>query len=130
MAIEVTTQILYDGERNAVIQVTGRSDGSGQETNVVKVDVSELNPPPARVAIKTLTYDVAGGSIELLWAADENVPFANLEGSDCIDYQRIGGMQNGAWGELGANGDILLTTHGFELDSVYTLKFELKKKYD
>jgi hypothetical protein len=129
MAISTTTQILHDGARNAVVQITGRSDGSGQETDVVKIDVSALQPPAARVAIKNLTYDVVGGGVTLSWKADANVPFAQLEGSDTIDYQFIGGQQTGAWGELGANGDILLSTRGFELDSSYTLKFDLIKKY-
>lgn len=129
MAIEVTTQILHDGARNAVVQITGRSDGSGQETGVTKVDVSELQPPAARVAITRLTYDITGGMVELLWDADADVPFAKLEGNNVSDYERIGGLQNAAWGELGANGDILLTTRGFGLDSSYTIKFDLIKKY-
>jgi hypothetical protein len=129
MAIETTTQILYDGVRNAVVQITGRSDGSGQETDVVKIDVSELQPPAARVAIKNLTYDVAGGTVTLSWKADANVPFAQLQGNDKICYEAIRGQQNAAWGELGANGDILLSTRGFELDSIYTIKFDLIKKY-
>jgi hypothetical protein len=129
MAIEVTTQILHDGARNAVVQITGRSDGSGQETHVVKVDVSALQPPATHVAIKALTYDVAGGSVTLAWDADEDVPFAQLQGSDTICYEQIGGLQSAAKGELGDNGDILLSTHGFELDSLYTIKFDLIKKY-
>lgn len=129
MAIEVTTQILHDGARNAVVQITGRSDGSGQESAVTKIDVSALQPPAARVAITRLTYDITGGMVELLWGADEDVPFAKLEGNNVSDYERIGGLQNAAWGELGANGDILLTTHGFELDSSYTIKFDLIKKF-
>ena len=129
MAIEVTTQILHDGARNAVVQITGRSDGTGQETAVLKVDVSELQPPAARVAVKRLTYDITGGMVELSWKADANVPFAKLEGNNFSDYERIGGLQNAAWGELGANGDIVLTTRGFGLDSSYTIKFDLIKKY-
>lgn len=129
MAIATTIQILHDGARNAVVQFTGRSDGTGQETNAVKVDVSELQPPARFVSIRYLTYDVAGGSVTLSWAADENVPFAELQYNDCIDYSRIAGLKNGAKDELGVTGDILLSTHGFEADSVYTIKLELIKKY-
>lgn len=130
MAIEATTQILYDGMRNAVIQITGRSsDGSGQEVNAVKVDVSTLNPPANRVAVRHLTYDVADGSVTLSWAADTPVPFAQLEFSDEFDYCRIGGMQNGAEGQSGVNGDILLSTRDFVAGSLYTIQLDLKKKY-
>lgn len=129
MAILATTQILHDGKRNAVVQITGRSDGSGQETGVVKIDVSDLQPPARRVAIKRLTYDIAGGAVELLWNADDDAPFANLVGNNVSDYEAIGGLQNAAWGELGSNGDILLSTSGFDLDSSYTIKFDLIKKY-
>ena len=130
MAIEATTQILHDGVRNAVIQITGRStDGSGQETNAVKVDVSALNPPANRVAVRSMTYDVADGSVTLSWAADTPVTFAQLEFNDELEYCNIGGMQNGAEGRSGVNGDILLSTRDFVAGSVYTIIFDLKKKY-
>lgn len=127
MAIEVTTQILHDGARNAVVQFTGRSDGTGQEISVVKVDVSELQPPARRVSVRELTYDVAGGAVTLSWDADTDVTFAQLQGSDSICYKMISGLKNTA-GD-GVTGDILLSTNGFELDSVYTIKLELIKKY-
>ena len=126
MAMIVTSNILHDGVRNLVMQFTGRSDGSGQETNVVKVDVSELSPPAASVAIRNLRYDVAGGAVQLLWAADVPVPFLLLEGHDEFDYSRITAMPNG--GGDTANGDILLSTLGFDLGATYSLVLEMIKK--
>jgi hypothetical protein len=127
MAIAVTSHILHDGRRNAVIQFTGVSDGSGQETGVVKVDVSELNPPPVTVKIKRIEYDVNGGDVKLSWDADVDVDFAVLSGQNCLDYCNMGGMVNSA--EMGKTGDINLSTLGFELNSSYTIKFDLIKKF-
>jgi len=127
MAIITTSQILHDGERNLVMQFTGRSDGSGQENNVVKVDVSELLPPCASVKIRKIPYEVSGGLVVLSWAADANVPFLNLSGSNIIDYSRMGGLLNGA--DDTATGDILFSTLGFELNSAYSITLEMVKKF-
>lgn len=127
MAIAVTSAVLHDGRRNAVIQFTGVSDGSGQETGVVKVDVSELNPPPVTVKIKRIEYDVNGGNVKLSWDADADEDFAILSGQNCLDYCNMGGMVNSA--ELGRTGDILLSTLGFEQNFSYTIKFDLIKKF-
>ena len=86
MPISTTSQTVYDGVRNVVMQFTGRSDGSGQETNVVKVDVSELTPSCAKVRIEKIVYEVDGGVIELLWDAQTPVPFLELATSGAFDY--------------------------------------------
>lgn len=127
MAIAVTSHILHDGRRNTVMQFTGVSDGSGQETGAVKVDVSELNPPPVTVKIKRIEYDVNGGDIKLSWDADADEDFAVLTGQNALEYCNMGGMVNSAG--LGKTGDILLSTLGFEENSSYTIKFDLIKKF-
>ena len=126
MAIISTSQLLHDGERNVVMQFTGRSDSEGQESNVVKVDVSELVPPCKSVKIGKVTFDVSGGLVILSWAADENVPFLNLSGANIIDYTKIGGLRNGA--DDTATGDILLSTSGFDFGSAYSITIEMTKK--
>lgn len=127
MAIEVTSEILHDGARNVVMQFTGRSDGAGQEAGVVKVDVSELQPPPETVKVERVEYAVTGGIVKLSWAANSAVVFAVLSGQGEFDYCNIDGMVNSA-GE-GRNGDILLTTEDFELNSAYTIKLDMVKKF-
>lgn len=128
MAIATTSQTLHDGVRNVVMQFTGISDGSGQEAAVIKVDVSELSPPCDRVRISKLTHDVQGGAVTLSWAADTPVVFAQLSGQNVTDYIREGGLQNNA--DESRTGDILLSTEGFELNSSYTIKLEMVKKFD
>lgn len=124
--ISTTSQILHDGVRNVVVQLTGISDGTGQETNVVKIDASELNPPAdSGLKIKRVRYAVVGGVVQLSWAADDPQPFLNLAISDEFDYAKIGGLKNG--GGDTANGDILLSTIGFELNSSYSITLEMVK---
>lgn len=126
MAISTTSQVIADGPRNLIMQFTGRSDGSGQESNVVKVDVSELSPPCDRVSIKNISYDINGGSVQLLWDAQTPVEFAILSIGE-LEYCRAP-LQN--TGGDTATGDILLSTIGFELNSSYTIVLEMKKKWD
>ena len=127
MAIAVTSTILHDGKRNTVMQFTGVSDGSGQETGAIKVDVSELRPQPLTVKIKRIEYDVNDGNIKLSWDADTDVDFAILSGQGMLDYCKIDGLINSAG--AGRTGDILLSTLGFAENSSYTLKLEMIKKY-
>jgi hypothetical protein len=126
MAIATTSQTLHDGVRNVVMQFTGISDGSGQEADVIKVDVSELSPPCDRVKILNLTHDVHGGVVTIAWAADTPVVFAQLSGQNETCYRMEGGLQNNA--DESGTGDILLSTEGFELNSSYTIKLEMVKK--
>ena len=128
MAITITNQTLLDGERNAVMQFTGVCDGAGQETNVVKVDVSALAPICKRVAIKLIEYNISGGIVRLLWDDDDPIEFLDLSdlGNE-FDYRKMGGMQSTA--SLNASGNILFSTIGFDVGSAYTIKLDLIKKY-
>ena len=125
MAISTTSQTVYDGLRNVIMQFTGRSDGSGQETNIVKVDVSAMAPPCDRVRVEKITYDVKGGVVELLWDAQTPTPFHELAQAGEFHYCSSP-LQNSA--DDTASGDILLSTKGFELDSSYSITIEMKKK--
>ena len=121
----VTSQILYEGIRNLTMQFTGRGEAGENETNVVKVDVSALTPPCARVRIRKISYDVAYGIVILSWDGPSPVEFLNLEGQETFDYCFEGGLQNVV---PSSNGDLLLSTKGFEANSVYSLKIEMAKK--
>lgn len=126
MAIATTTQTLRDGARNLVMQWGGRSDGSGSEDLVNKVDVSTLSPPATNVSVRKITGTVDFGIVELFWDALTPVRFAELSGQIDFDYERVSGLQNtkpGGW-----TGDILLSTVGFEAGSTYSLLVEMLKK--
>jgi len=126
MPITTTSQTLFDGLKSAVQQFTGYSaDGAG-ETNVVKVDVSAMTPPCAKVMPTTITYDVKGGGIALSWGGNASPEeFLRLSGQGCLDYRRINGLPNG---NDDPTGDILLSTYDFDLQSSYSLTIDMKKK--
>jgi hypothetical protein len=127
MSINATTQIVYDGTRNAIIKCIGICDGTdGNEANVVKVDVSELMPAGGRVKIKRIQYDVSYGVVQLSWDAAPPVPIDYLDGEGERDYCSVDGLLNPV-DETGY-GDILLSTLGFELNSTYSLIIHLLKK--
>ena len=128
MAFTTTSQVLHDGAINTVMQFTGVSDGAGQETNVVKVDASELSPAPSSLKVKKVCWDVSMGTVVLLWNANDPVVFLNATGSNGEkDYCHIGGMVNG--GGVTANGDILFSTLGLEAGATYTVTIEMRKKF-
>lgn len=129
MPINTTSLILRDGARNLVMQFTGISDGTGQETNVVKVDVSELQPPAVTVAVEQIYFAVSSGEVDLAWDADTPLIFASLSGQNWLDYSRINGLFNTLSPDANRTGDILLSTRGFELDSSYTIALHMIKKY-
>ena len=126
MAIATTVQTLHEGPRNLVMQWTGVSDGAGTENLVNKVDVSTLTPACDAVSVRKITGTVEFGIVELYWDALTPVKFAELSGTIDLDYDRISGLRNNAGG--GKNGDLLLSTVGFELDSTYNLQIEMIKK--
>jgi hypothetical protein len=126
MAIITTTQTLEEGPHNLIVQWTGRSDGSGTEDLVKKVDVSELTPKCGSVKIARISGSVDYGVVELYWDALDPKKFLSLSGTIDFDYRKAGGLTNNAGG--GKTGDLLLSTAGFELNSVYTLNVEMVKK--
>lgn len=125
MADAVTTQVILDGAKNAVIKLTNLSDGTG-EAAVLKVDVSALSGAPSSVSIKKIHYDVSGMVVTLLWDATTDVRIVDL-GSNCgeMDYSGFGGLPNNAG--AGKTGDILLTTTGHTAGDSYTIILELVK---
>jgi len=138
MADAVTTQVIADGDKIAVVKITNLSDGSG-ESAVAKIDVSALNSSSngddcTRVTINQIWYDIAGMRISLDWNASTNVVCLALGGAPSLgtqtgymDFRSFGGITNNAGS--GINGDLLLTTSGHTNLDHYTILLELSKSY-
>jgi hypothetical protein len=125
MAIQATTQVVYDGAVNCIIKAIGICDGQGSdEANVVKVDVSSLVPNGGRIRIDEIQYDVAYGVVKLAWDAAQPVDIAYLDGFGKFEFKT--GLQNAA--DVEASGNILLSAVGFDLNSTYTIVLKMKKK--
>ncbi len=125
MAISTTTQTLNDGPRNLIVHWTGISDGSGQENKVRKVDVSKLTPPCGSVKITKISGNVEFGIVELFWDGLDPKKFMELSGQVDLCFDKSGGLANNL---ATKNGDMLLSTEAFELNSSYDLLIEMVKK--
>lgn len=132
MTIAVTMQTLYDGPRRAKIQITGTSDGSGEQTLALLVDAKTLTPlGPGqnckRVKVERVTGNTSYGNVELYWDAEVPFKFAELAGSKIdLDYRNITAVTPPK-SLLSATGNILYSTVGFAAGSTFMLELELIK---
>ncbi len=124
--MQTTKQLLQDG-LDFVMQFTGYCDDGNQESNVVKVDVSELVDVPQSAKIVKIEYEVSGGVLRILWHSDDPLTFLDLASVNIFSYEDIRGAVNPM--TSGANGDILFSTIGFDVGSSYSVKMTLRKKY-
>ena len=126
MPMATTSQVLYDGQRNIIMQFAGISDGT-DEIRVVKVDLTALLPKPVGVKVKKITYDIPQGIVRVQWDADDPVQLADLSGWNELDYTKMGGIVNS--GGDNPTGNIIFTTLGFEAGSNYNIKMEMVKRF-
>jgi len=133
MADALTSQVIEDGPRNAVLKFTNVSDGSGQSAAVL-VDVSTLSSDPLTkqvcngVTLQSIIYSNVGMGVELFWDATTDVPLLNLleNWSDELDFTPTGIPNNSG---SGRTGDILVTTSGAGAGDTYMLLLTLTKSY-
>lgn len=132
MADAVTSQVVFDGTRTAVMKFTNVSDGTG-ESGVVKVDVSALTGFQGQactsVNITKLDASTVGMGVDILWDATTDVVCYTL-GSDqfvSFDFNHFGGITNNAG--AGKTGDVLFTTIGAASGDRYTIVLEMTKNY-
>jgi hypothetical protein len=130
MADAVTTQIIQDGPRNAIIKFTNVSDGSG-ESAVLKVDVSTLSGfngrIPDEVQIRHIDYSLSGMQVQILWDADTDVLCWELtpDADNDLDFPYFLPNNAGA----GKTGDIRFTTIGASNGDSYSIVLHLVKVY-
>ena len=134
MADAVTSQIIQDGERVAVLKFTNVSDGSG-ESAVKKVDVSALatnskGQTCTKVKIQRIYWATVGMSVKLDFDATSNVLLIGLPADSTGDeyYDSFTGIPNIAGS--GVTGDIDLTTTGHSSGDSYMIILEMIKEYD
>jgi len=133
MADAVTTQIIQDGPRNAVIKCTNISDGTG-EAAVDKVIVGNLSKlgngqPCTQVALQRVQYYMNGMDVTLNFSVSSGAAgfIAKLNENDLgdMDFRDYSGIPNNA----GANktGNISFTTTGAGAGDTYTVILTLTK---
>jgi hypothetical protein len=131
MANVLTSQTILDGERLAIIKVTGFVDTT--ETAVVKVDVSTLNPQGALACtgckLNKVWSQTHGCEVQMLWAATTPLMIITLPQNDnyFMDYSMFGGIPNNSG--TGKTGDISFTTQDVSAGDTYSIVMEVIKTY-
>ena len=111
MANILTSQILEDGPRNALVNVVAVLD-TGNLTASDIVDPANFNPVPAQFRIDCIYYSIADQlEAQILWDATVDVIAQALAGRGKVGAWRGGGLQNNAG--AGKTGKIQLTTTGW-----------------
>jgi hypothetical protein len=126
MADTVTTQILFDGSRHAVLKFTNVSDGTG-ESSVLKADVSALTGSPTDLKIERIWFMTAGMAVNVFFDATTDVLAAVLPSdvSDTLLFDEFGGIQNNAG--AGKTGNILFSTVGASAGDSYSIILQVAK---
>lgn len=127
MANASAIQNIQDGNRNAVVKLTGVLDTSNQASTTV-VDVSALIPAAAAVLVERIDYDVSSQlAVKLSWDATTDDVLATLTGQGNMCFDKQGGLNNPR--STGWNGDILLETTGWASGiQTYTIVLTLRKQ--
>lgn len=127
MADTVTTTTILDSLTTTIVHLTNSSDGSG-ESAVTKIDVSELVPAAAAVAIEKIIYSTEGMSVDLLWdaTADGLIWRLPADSSDTLEFGLQGALKNPR--ATGFTGDIKLTTVGHTSGDRYAIWLHLRKE--
>lgn len=133
MADAVATQILFDGERTAIMKFTNISDGTG-ETKVTKVDVSTLTPSSFSkvcdgVTITKIHAMTHGMEVDMYWDATTDVLIGVIPQNQMysMDLTQFGGLWNNAG--AGKTGDVLFSTRDVGAGDTYTIVLEMVKSY-
>ena len=126
MANVLTSQIIHDGYRNAVVSVVATLDTGNLSAQDI-VNPANFSPVPNEFRIDQIEYAVSDQlAAQLLWDATADVIAANLTGHGVLDYRANGGLANNAG--AGKTGKIQLTTTGYASGTqAVTLKLHLVK---
>lgn len=126
MVNTITKQTLLDGQRNLVLQVFILGDGSGDETATLLVDVSTFAGNPGSVRVNKVQSNLSGFSVALLWDANTDVAFLNLnDGWSALEFNPIGGLANNSG--TGKTGDIMFSTVGLGTGEKGSITLEMVK---
>lgn len=131
MADVVTSQLIENGNRWWVYNLTNLSDGTG-ESGVTKVDGSASGPlgvtiagailyPGTHLKIREVQYDIQDMGVSLIWDASPTPANALLlQGYGRLKFDKFGGLVIPPT-LVGATGKINLTTVQPQINSHYTI---------
>jgi len=142
--------VLKDEQQHAVIKLTAKFDGTGQEANTGRIVANTLNHalatngylvantqggsanttlPYYGLTLYRMWYDCSStGDVELSWSATSSNTIFMLNGNG--EYDGAGNwitISNPTAGAAGSNGNIGITTRGMVANDSYTIIVELRK---
>lgn len=150
MPNEFTYQVIKDTTEHAVIKLTGKFDGSGQEDNPNRIAANSLygalnsNTVPGLLSsggtklpyygltVHRIWYDTingVSGDVELYWNANPVITLMMLSGNS--EYDGAGNwvtIPNAAKGTSQCDGNIGIKTRGYTANTSYTVVIELRKE--
>ncbi|MDC3229576.1 hypothetical protein OAU05_00490 [bacterium] len=134
MADTVSTQIIQDGSKQAIIKVTAVVGNTDVVTSTM-VDVSSLSVDPVSrrpctgAVLAKLVYVGVGVGVKLEWDATANVLIFDLpvNWTEEYDFTAFTGIPNNAG--AGKTGDIVATTVAPTAGDTYTFIFTVNKQY-
>lgn len=142
MADVATTRTLKDGRSRLVVQLTGKSDGTG-ESAITKVDKSTFlatdGAEPASLDIERIDYVISGyAHVELLWdhTTDDSAIVLPTGAAELHFDDRLGGEDYVASPLLtdprsaGGTGDLLLTSASGATTGRYSIFVYMRKQPD
>jgi hypothetical protein len=147
MSIETTYQVLKDTTEHAVIKLTAKFDGSGQEDNPNRISANSLygalNTDGTLLSVGGDPLDYYGLSVHRVWYDCVNPQAADVELywnanpvqnimliSGTYEYDGAGNfitIPNVAKDTSSCNGDIGIRTRGMTANNSYTIIMELRK---
>ena len=151
MANKFTYQVLRDTTTDAVIKLTGKFDGSGQEDNPNRISANSLSGALNTTGtllsnggtpldyyglnIHRIWYDcvnTGGSDVDLYWNANPTISAFLMSGTYEYDgagnFITIPNAANNTVGVTNCNGDIGIRTRGFGANTSYTIIVEVRKQ--
>ena len=148
MANSFTYQVIKDTTEHVVIKLTASFDGTGQESNTIRIQantlygaldsskgnllVSAANTGALSyygLSLNRLWYDcAAGGDVQLFWNAATPATLIAMNGNG--EYDGMGNwttIPNNTAGTSGSKGDIGIVTRGMAANDSYTMVIEMRK---
>lgn len=132
MVDAVTTQTLFQGDKQVIMKFTNVSDGTG-ETNVVKVNVANLakyqGASCVAVQIDKIYAMTHGMELRLNWEASTPQVIMTVPQNvmNTMTFDEFGGIDNNAG--AGKTGNITFTTVDHSAGDMYTIILVMRKLY-
>jgi hypothetical protein len=132
-AVEENPLTSIDFGTRAVVTISNTL--SADETDALKVDVSQLSPeegtgrPVREVYIEQIKAITSGVDVDILWDATSPEHCLSISGNSGIDwdFRAVGPLTNNAG--AGKTGNILFSTNGATTGSSYSVTLVMRKKY-